>query len=73
MYPVIAVYQIKPWFRYVRNLYYMTVIKTMIILWSLHRAGKAAVPFLCGRQVMVGGVEITAHVTATPTAFTPSP
>lgn len=31
------------------------------------------VPFLCGHQVMVGGVEITARVMATPTAYTPSP
>lgn len=40
---------------------------------SSFRAGRAAVPFSCGRQVMAGGVEITARVTATPTASTPSP
>lgn len=45
----------------------------MIISLSPHRVGKAVVPFLCGHQVMVAGVEITARVTDTPTASTQSP
>lgn len=55
------------------SLYYVTMTKTMIILLSFHRAGRAVGLFLCGRREMVGGVEITARVMATPTASTPSP
>lgn len=54
-----------------RHLYYVTLTKA--IIFTVHRAGRAVVPFLYGHQVMVGGVEITAHVMVTPTASTPSP
>lgn len=38
----------------------------------LPRAERAAAPFLCGHQEMVGKDKTTAHVTVTPTAYTPS-